>query len=88
MLERQRGALVLDLEDGRRLNISDRHLTFKLSGPDRQRISVYRLRLLDRIPEHLAAGYAEDVDVDEPAETPVERPSLHIVAPANTDPNE
>jgi len=87
MLERQRGALVLDLEDGRRLNISDRHLTFKLSGPDRQRISVYRLRLLDRIPEHLAAGYADEADADETKEMPVERPSLHIVAP-NAEPGE
>ena len=58
MLERERGALLLELEDGSRLQISDKHLTFKLSGPTEQRISVYRLRILERVPEHLAAGYA------------------------------
>jgi hypothetical protein len=57
MLERERGALLLTLEDGTRLPISDRHLTFKLQGPTEQRISVYRLRILERVPEHLAAGY-------------------------------
>jgi hypothetical protein len=57
MLERERGELLLTLEDGTRLPISDRHLTFKLQGPTEQRISVYRLRILERVPEHLAAGY-------------------------------
>lgn len=57
MLERERGELMLTLEDGTRLGISDKHLTFKLQGPAEQRISVYRLRILERVPEHLAAGY-------------------------------
>ena len=55
MLERQRGALKLELEDGTTLDISDRHLTFKLRGPSERRVSVYRLRILERVPEHLAA---------------------------------
>jgi hypothetical protein len=61
MLERERGTLTLELEDGRRLRISDRHLTFKLRGTEeqQQRISVYRLRILSRVPEHLQAGYSE-----------------------------
>jgi hypothetical protein len=59
MLERQRGALKLELEDGTTLDISDRHLTFKLRGPSERRVSVYRLRILERVPEHLAAGYVE-----------------------------
>lgn len=66
MLERERGMLRLMLDDGQTLEISDRHLTFKLRGPAEQRISVYRLRIVERVPEHLAAGYvdrheAEDV---------------------------
>ena len=59
MLERERGLLKLVLDNGQTLNISDRHLTFKLRGPAEQRISVYRLRILERVPEHLAAGYVE-----------------------------
>ena len=58
MLERERGALTLELEDGTHLTISDKHLTFKLRGPAEQRISVYRLRVIERVPEHLATGYA------------------------------
>ena len=58
MLERERGALTLTLEDGAVLHLSDRHLTFKLQGPAEQRISVYRLRIVPAVPEHLAAGYA------------------------------
>jgi hypothetical protein len=57
MLERQRGPLMLELDDGRRVELSDRHLTFKLAGPTEQRISVYRLRIRSAVPEHLAAGY-------------------------------
>lgn len=57
MLERERGELMLTLDDGTLLGISDKHLTFKLQGPSEQRISVYRLRILERVPEHLAAGY-------------------------------
>lgn len=58
MLERERHALTLHLENGAVLDISNRHLTFKLRGPSEQRISVYRLRITERVPEHLAAGYA------------------------------
>ena len=57
MLEREHGPLTLTLDDGRLLHISDRHLTFKLQGPTEQRISVYRLRIVEQVPEHLAAGY-------------------------------
>jgi len=74
MLERERGELMLTLDDGTRLGISDKHLTFKLQGPTEQRISVYRLRVLERVPEHLAAGYgapaaADDAGAAVPAET-------------------
>lgn len=58
MLERERHALTLHLDDGTVLDISNRHLTFKLRGPSEQRISVYRLRIAEQVPEHLAAAYA------------------------------
>ena len=64
MLERERGPLLLSLENGTSLHLSDRHLTFKLQGPSEQRISVYRLRIVPAVPEHLAAGY-EPRAVDE-----------------------
>lgn len=70
MLERERGELALEMADGRRMRISDRHLTFKLQGATEQRISVYRLRILPEVPEHLAAGYSEpasSADAAEPA---------------------
>ncbi|HYM14080.1 MAG TPA: hypothetical protein VEZ14_00790 [Dehalococcoidia bacterium] len=80
MLERERGELSLELEDGSRLAISDRHLTFKLRGTAEQRISVYRLRILDRpsVPEHLAAGYSAPAAAEEPAAS--------IEAPTAADP--
>jgi len=67
MLERERGELTLTLDDGSRLGISDKHLTFKLQGPAEQRISVYRLRILERVPEHLAAGYSAPVAEEDAA---------------------
>ena len=91
MLERQRGELRLELADGAQLRISDRHLTFKLQGPTEQRISVYRLRILPSVPEHLAAGYeqpqtaAGEQEHAVPTETETaDRPGLHIV-PAKQD---
>lgn len=84
MLERERGELKLELGDGTRMRISDKHLTFKLQGPTEQRISVYRLRILPEVPEHLAAGYsapAEDAaagaEAPETAETAA--PNLRLV---------
>lgn len=81
MLERQRGELLLTLADNSEWRISDKHLTFKLQGPTEQRITVYRLRMLPTVPEHLAAGY-EDQAAGEKASIAEEapaRPVLHIV---------
>jgi hypothetical protein len=65
-LDRERGQLALLLESGQTLQISDRHLTFRLRGPSEERISVYRLRMLgqvERVPEHLRhAGSAPAQD--------------------------
>ena len=63
MLERERGELALELDDGSRFVLSDKHLTFKLQGPAEQRISVYRLRIIEQVPEHLSAGFAAPVDI-------------------------
>lgn len=59
MLERERGRLLLELDDGSTLDISDKHLTFKLRGTSEQRISVYRLRIIERVPDHMSSGYVE-----------------------------
>lgn len=89
MLERERGELTLDLADGSRYRISDKHLTFKLAGPTEQRISVYRLRILPQVPEHLAAGYSEPVagnteqaagaETPAPVRAEAAREALHVV---------
>jgi hypothetical protein len=81
MLERQRGELLLSLGDNSEWRISDKHLTFKLQGPTEQRITVYRLRILPTVPEHLAAGYEEPAaSADQPAkEEQPARSGLHIV---------
>jgi hypothetical protein len=81
MLERERGELKLDLADGTLLRISDKHLTFKLQGPTEQRISVYRLRILPSVPEHLAAGYSEPEPAaagDAPDATTAEPAAPHL----------
>jgi len=75
MLERERGELVLELDDGTRFVLSDKHLTFKLQGPAEQRISVYRLRIIEQVPEHLSAGYAAPVDIEAPGHDIGEQPA-------------
>ena len=88
MLERQRGQLRLELDDGRLLHIGDKHLTFKLSGPSEQRISVYRLRIIDRVPEHLSARYVEQAPRSQPsseqAATADEAPAAEELQPRST----
>ncbi len=85
MLERERGALTLHLEDSTTLYLSDKHLTFKLRGTSEHRISVYRLRIIDKVPEHLTTGYAEPlavIEADAPSENgPVEEGVRVISAP-------
>lgn len=76
MLERERGGLWLELADGQRIELSDRHLTFKLAAASEQRMTVYRLRIAEHVPEHMRARYVEpgaapveDVIDDESVET-------------------
>lgn len=81
MLERERGELRLELGDGTQFAISDKHLTFKLQGPTEQRVSVYRLRIIESVPEHMAAGYSEPADASEAESEPdaVSEPLLRLV---------
>ena len=82
MLEREHGELTLDLADGACYRISDKHLTFKLQGATEQRISVYRLRILERVPEHLTAGYEDPTAVGAPA---AEAQPLPAIEPISID---
>lgn len=93
MLERERGELALELEDGTQLAISDKHLTFKLRGTSEQRISVYRLRVIERaaVPEHLAAGYAPAASEAHEESTPQHaetQATLHVVSSTSEEPRD
>lgn len=46
LLSRQQGELTLDLEDGRRLRLSDRHMTFRVATGSNPHQIIYRLRVL------------------------------------------
>ena len=85
MLERERGALVLELGDGTRIDISDRHLTFKLAGADDQRMTVYRLRIAEQVPEHLRARYVEPAAATPPLDDTLEDESAAIVSDAASE---
>jgi hypothetical protein len=81
MLERERGELVLELEDATRFVLSDKHLTFKLQGPSEQRISVYRLRIIEQVPPHLSTSAPESSapqhDIGEQPADDIELAELH-----------
>jgi hypothetical protein len=62
MLEREHGPLTLTLEGGPALHISDKHLTFKLRGEGKERMSVYRLRILDQVPTHMRSDFREPAE--------------------------
>ncbi len=46
LLSRQRGELTLELDDGRRLRLSDRHMTFRVATGSNPYQVIYRLRVL------------------------------------------
>lgn len=46
LLSRQRGELTLELEDGRRLRLSERHMTFRVATGSNPHQVIYRLRVL------------------------------------------
>lgn len=78
MLERERGRLLLTTADGQTFDIHERHLTFKLQGPSEQRISVYRLRIVERVPEHLGTGYVEPQALPEATDDAVPADAQHV----------
>lgn len=88
MLERERGELALELDDGTRFVLSDKHLTFKLQGPAEQRISVYRLRIIEQVPEHLSAGFAAPVDIGTARHDVGEQPAPEAEAEAEAEHDE
>jgi hypothetical protein len=46
LLSRQQGELTLDLEDGRWLRLSDRHMTFRVATGSNPNQVIYRLQVL------------------------------------------
>lgn len=55
-LSRQQGELTLDLEDGRRLRLSDRHMTFRVATGSNPNQVIYRLRVLQEEAAPAPAG--------------------------------
>lgn len=49
-LARHRAPLILELDSGATLGISEKHMVFKLGRPGDGRTSIYRLRLLEQQP--------------------------------------
>ena len=44
MLDKETGPLIMELDDGRMLDVEPKYLRFRLHGPDGERESIYRLR--------------------------------------------
>jgi hypothetical protein len=44
LLDRETGSLIMELDDGRMLEIAGKYLRFRLQGLDGERQSIYRLR--------------------------------------------
>ncbi len=44
LLDKETGPLIMELDDGRMLDIAGKYLRFRLLGPDGERESIYRLR--------------------------------------------
>jgi len=44
LLDRETGPLIMELGDGRMLEVAAKYMRFRLNGPDGERQSIYRLR--------------------------------------------
>ncbi len=55
LLDKETGPLILELDDGRTLELDKKYMKFRLYGPDGERQSVYRLRYLARQEVHPAS---------------------------------
>jgi hypothetical protein len=46
LLDRETGPLIMELDDGRMLELAAKYMRFRLHGPDGERQSIYRLRYI------------------------------------------
>jgi hypothetical protein len=44
LLDKETGPLIMELDDGRMLDLAAKYIRFRLHGPDGERQSIYRLR--------------------------------------------
>jgi hypothetical protein len=44
LLDKETGPLIMELDDGRMLELAAKYIRFRLHGPDGERQSIYRLR--------------------------------------------
>ncbi len=60
ILSRQRGELTLEMDDGRTLRLSDRHMSFRVATGSHPKQLIYRLRVLESepVPAPIAGGGA------------------------------
>jgi len=47
LLDRETGPLIMELGDGRMLEVAAKYMRFRLNGPDGERQSIYRLRYVE-----------------------------------------
>jgi len=47
LLDRETGPLIMELGDGRMLEVAAKYVRFRLNGPDGERQSIYRLRYVE-----------------------------------------
>jgi hypothetical protein len=52
LLDKATGPLILELDDGRMLELESKYLRFRLYEPDGERHSIYRLRYVQREEAH------------------------------------
>lgn len=56
ILAREEGELTLELEDGRRLRLADRHMTFRVATGSNPNQVIYRLRVLQELTSPAPIG--------------------------------
>ena len=52
LLDRETGPLIMELGDGRMLEVAAKYMRFRLNGPDGERQSIYRLRYVEGQEAH------------------------------------
>jgi hypothetical protein len=56
LLDKETGPLIMELDDGRMLDVEPKYIRFRLQGPDGERQSLYRLRYLGQEARGLPAS--------------------------------